>query len=52
MIISGEKMIDTMFTELVSALERAGVASASILLLSGQFIEIGTHPPPKGEDLG
>jgi hypothetical protein len=41
-------MIDTMFTDLVSALERAGVSSASILLVTGQFIEIGTHPPPPG----
>jgi hypothetical protein len=44
-------MIDT-FTDLVSALEQAGVVSASILLISGQFIEIGTHPPPKGEESG
>jgi hypothetical protein len=45
-------MIDIMFTDLVSALERAGVSYASILLATGQFIEIGTHPPPAGEELG
>jgi hypothetical protein len=40
------------FVDLVHALENAGVSYASIFLLSGQHIEIGTHPPPIGEDNG
>lgn len=42
----------TSFVDLVYALESAGVAYARIILLSGQHIEIGTHPPPIGDDNG
>ena len=50
MITKVKKMIDT-FADLITALEQAGVISASIILASGQFIEIGTHPPPsQGEE--